>query len=292
MSWDVVARKDFSDAIRSRGLWALSALFIVVFSLPPLLRFYFETGQAQPGQSNGTSDAFIFLLKEAAALLVPIIAIVVAYASITHERESGTMKILLSLPHSRSDVVAGKVLGRSGVIAVPIAVGFVFSLVVLLLTSLSVKFANFFLFGLLTALLGVVFVGLAVGISAATKTSRRAMMSSIGVYMLFTFLWNWIVNTLVGELDLATGTEIRTRLFLKLLNPTQAYKTLADTLIADTSRQARVAMFGLFRQQEVSQQLPDTLPVHYSDPFVLVYMAFWFAVPVALGYLRFSDADL
>ena len=93
MSWDVVARKDFADAVRSRGLWALSALFVIVFALPPLLLFYLELGQ--PTQTEGSTDVFIFFMKEASALLVPVIAIVVAYAAITHERESGTMKILL-----------------------------------------------------------------------------------------------------------------------------------------------------------------------------------------------------
>ncbi|NHN46241.1 ABC transporter permease [Halostella sp. JP-L12] len=292
MTWEVVAKKDFADAVRSRGLWALSALFVLVFALPPLLIFYLEFGQNQPAQAEGSTDAFIFIMKEASALLVPVIAIVVAYAAITSERESGTMKILLSLPHSRRDVVAGKVLGRSAVLAVPIAVGFLFSLLVMLPTSLSLKLANFTLFGLLTVLFGVVFVGLAVGLSAAFATSRRAMMGSLGLFMLFTFLWNFAVNTLIGELDLGAGTAVRTRLFLKLLNPTQAYKTLVDALIFDTSRQARVMMFGFFEQQRAQELLPETLPVHFSDPFVVAYMLLWFVVPVGLGYLVFRDAEL
>jgi ABC-2 type transport system permease protein len=292
MSWDVVARKDFADAVRSRGLWALSALFVIVFALPPLLLFYLELGQDQPAQTEGSTDVFIFFMKEASALLVPVIAIVVAYAAITHERESGTMKILLSLPHSRRDVVAGKVLGRSAVLAVPIAVGFVFALLVMLPTSLALTLANLVLFALLTMFLGVVFVGIAVGFSAAFSTSRRAMIGSLGLFMLFSFLWNYAINTVVGELDLGAAAAVRTRLLFKLLNPTQAYKTLVDTLVLDTTREARVTMFSFFQQQQVDQQLPSTLPVQFSDPLVVGYMLLWFAVPVGLGYLAFRDAEL
>ena len=292
MTWDVVAKKDFADAVRSRGLWALSSLFVIVFALPPLLLFHLQFGRDQPAQAEGSTDAFIFFMKEASALLVPVIAIVVAYAAITHERESGTMKILLSLPHSRRDVVAGKVLGRSAVLTVPIAVGFVFSLLVMVPTSLTLNLANFVLFALLTVFLGVVFVGISIGFSAAFSTSRRAMIGSLGLFMVFSFLWNYAVNTFINELDLGAAAAVRSRLLFKLLNPTQAYKTLVDAIILDTSREARVMMFSFFQQEQVQQALPSSLPVQFSDPFAVVYMLLWFAVSVGLGYLAFRDAEL
>ncbi|PSQ45323.1 ABC transporter permease [Halobacteriales archaeon SW_6_65_15] len=296
MTWQAVARKDFRDAVRSKWLWALSFLFVGIFSLPTILLFYLEMGTAPPQGETGTSDAFIYLMKQGTSVLVPLIAIVVAYASITQERESGSLKLLLSLPHSREDVVFGKVLGRAGVLTLPIVIGFVVAGVLILLTSLEFQPANFALFALLTVLLGLVFVGLSVGISAAASTGRRAMVAVTGIFIWFVVLWNSFANQTVNALNkyvgLSTQGEIQTTLFLKLLNPTQAYKTLIDAFLMDSALQSRIFMFSFFRRQGAAQALGDSLPVFLSDPFVVAYLLAWLFVPVAVGYRIFDSADL
>jgi ABC-2 type transport system permease protein len=295
MTWAVVARKDFQDAVRSRWLWVLSALFVIVFALPPALVFYLEFGSfgaQQAQQQGGSTDAFIFLLKGPTSILVPLIAIVISYASVTRERESGTMKLLMSLPHSRENVVVGKVLGRSAVVALPVAVGFLFALLVLLPTSLTLNLGNFLLFAILTVLLGAVFVGLAVGVSAAADTNRQAVVGSVGLFFLFTFFWNLPVNQIVDRLGFGNEAAIEMTVLLKLVNPTQAYKTLADTLLADSAVAARIQMFGLFRRSAAAEVLGDSLPVYLSDPLALVYLLAWLVLPVAAGILVFRDLDL
>ncbi|USZ67038.1 ABC transporter permease [Halorussus salilacus] len=296
MTWQAVARKDFRDAVRSKWLWALSLLFVGVFTLPPILVFYLEMGATPPQGESGTSDAFVYLMKQGTSVLIPLIAIVVAYASITQERESGSLKLLLSLPHSREDVVFGKVLGRAGVLSLPIAIGFAVAAVVILLTSLDFQFANFALFAVLTVLLGVVFVGLSVGISAAASTGRRAMVAVIGFFFWFVILWNSFANQTVNllnrYLDLAGQTQMELVLLLKLLNPTQAYKTLIDSFLLESAVQSRVMTFGFMRQQAAAQAFGDSLPVYLSNGFVVSYLLLWLLVPVAVGYWVFENADL
>ncbi|WP_132058013.1 ABC transporter permease subunit [Halorussus amylolyticus] len=296
MTWQAVARKDFQDAVRSKWLWALSALFVLVFSLPAILQFYLEMGSAPPQGEQGSSDAFIFLMKQGTSVLVPLIAIVLAYASITQERESGSLKLLLSLPHSREDVVFGKVVGRAGVLTLPIVLGFVVAAVLILATSLSFKLANFVLFAVLTVVLGLVFVGLSVGISAAASTGRRAMMSATGAFFMFVILWNAFANQLVNLLDkyvgLADATQLHAVLFLKLLNPTQAYKTLIDSFLLESAVQSRIMMFGFMRQQVAAQTLGESLPVYLSNGFVVSYLLLWLLVSVGVGYWVFENADL
>jgi ABC-2 type transport system permease protein len=43
MTWQSVARKDFRDSLRSRWLWVLTALFVVVFAVPPVFAFLIES---------------------------------------------------------------------------------------------------------------------------------------------------------------------------------------------------------------------------------------------------------
>lgn len=296
MTWQAIARKDFRDAVRSKWLWGLSLLFVGVFALPPILLFYLEMGASPQQGQSGTTDAFVFLMKQGTSILIPLIAVVVGYTSITQERESGSLKLLLSLPHSREDVVFGKVLGRSGVLVLPIALGFAVALVVLLLTSLSLKLANFLIFAGLTALLGLVFVGLSVGVSAAASTGRRAMVAAIGLFIWFIVLWNSFANQVVNLLDkyvgLSTVSEYQTTLLIKLLNPTQAYKTLIDSFLMDSALQSRIFMFNVFTRGKVAKAFGDSLPVYLSDLFVIAYLLAWLFVPVAVGLWVFEDADL
>ena len=303
--WYAVARKEFQDTIRSRWVIALSLVFVALFSLPPALALYFNIGQGPQGNGAST-DFLIFLLKEPVSILIPLIAVVVGYAAITRERESGTLKILLSLPNTRRDVVLGKVIGRSLVVAVPILVGFFISAIVLFPSSLAFKVGNFVAFSLLTAFLGVVFTALGVGISAGAGTNFRSMATSMGLFVYFAFFWNLAANglgnLLVDHVGFSQAARMKTVLFVKILNPTQAYKTLVDS-IYQSSVDARLGMFSFFRRQAactdalggtIAQQQCQVgaLPMQYSDPVIVGYMLFWLAVPVAVGYWVFADADL
>lgn len=303
-----VARKDFRDAVRSRGLLILTGVFVVFFAaaayfFTDIVAEQLRQQAVQQGRpTDFTSDRFLRALTDVTTLLIPLIGIVVAYASVIGERESGTLKLLLSLPHSRLDVVVGKVLGRSAVVAVPVGVGFVAGMLVFPFTDVSLAPGNYVLFALLTVVLGVVFVALAVGISAAASTNRRAVGGAVGLYVLFTLFWNSLVNGIVqrvpGLLEDYLGHEmgnlafVRFHLALKHLNPTQAYKSLSTSLMVDNPAVARASLINPPQGRIYQQILDGSVPFYLSDPAVLVYFLLWVVVPPALGYLAFQRADL
>jgi ABC-2 type transport system permease protein len=298
MSWEAVARKDFQDAVRSRWLWVLSALSIVVFAGAAIGQLYYGDGlNAQ--QSEGLLQGFLFFLKQGTGILIPLTAIVVAYASITRERESGTMKLLLALPHSRDDIVIGKLVGRSAVVALPILIGFFVAFLALLPAGSGLNFLIYVQFALLTALLGVVFVGIAIGVSAAANSNQQAIVGAGGLFGLFWFLWNFFVsgvNRAVTEVfSLSTASQYQLRLALKLLNPIQAYKTLVDSLFM-SALEARVRMFsrlfGVIPNPEAGKALGPELSPLFSDVMVMLFLLVWLVVPVGVGIIWFREADL
>ncbi|GAB7012177.1 ABC transporter permease [Halolamina salina] len=297
MSWEAVARKDFRDAVRSRWLWVLSALSILVFAGAAIGRLY--VGGGPQGGGGGVLRTFLFFLKQGTAIIIPLTALVVAYGSITRERESGTIKLLLSLPHSRDDVVLGKFFGRSAVVSLPVLIGFFVALLALLPAASGLDILVYVEFALLTALLGVVFVGIAVGVSAAANTNQQALVGAGGLFATFWFLWNFFVtgvNRAATELfGLSTPQQFQLRLALKILNPIQAYKSLVDSLFM-SDLEARIRMFslllGMIPNQQAAQALGPELSPMFADGVVLLAMLLWLAVPLAVGIVWFRDADL
>lgn len=313
MSWEAVARKDFRDAVRSYWLWGLSAIFVVFFTVPA---FFFADqlgGAARDQGAELSSDAFLPILAEVNAFFVPVIAIVIAYAAIAGERDSGTLKLLLSLPHSRLDVVAGKVVGRGAVVVLPVLLGFAVAAVVFLATPVTFGARSYVLFALLTALLALVFVAIAVGFSAAAETGRRAMISTVGVYVLFTLFWSRFADGLIGlvtdHVDLEGATTVELHLLVKVLNPTTAYRSLThaidtpgevamgNTTIAHASAaRSQLAggagLQGQFRRQLYAQTLGSDPSFFLTDPFLVLLLLVWLVgVPLA-GYYAFREADL
>ena len=303
MTWIAVARKDVRDARRSYWLWGLATVLSALLAVGPVLIAvgWIQFNQPQDG-SAVTTDLYIRLMVGVLTFFVPIVAIVLAYDSITGERDSGTLKLLLSLPHSRLDVVVGKALGRGAVVSVAVLVAFVVAAIAILATPFEFAFGNYVLFALLTVVLGLAFVGLSVGFSAAADSSRRAMIGTVTMFVLFTLIWgrfaNGLVQLLSNNTDLGSDVLVPLHLFVTILNPTEAYRTLALSLLSGNPLGARVGLIGggglqgQFLQAQYAQIVGESLPFYLSDPFVGLVLVFWMVVVPLAGYWAFEAADL
>jgi len=283
MSWEAVARKDFQDAIRSRTLWVVGGLFLLLAVGPALI--FAVLGNSGAGMSAAQQRQQTINLVHFVSLttgwLIPITALLVGYRSIAGERESGSIKLLLSLPHDRRDVVVGKLLGRSLIVAAAIAAGFSAAFVVSLVLfspSASVLFLPFTAF---TILFATAYVSIAVGLSAYTASSSRAAAGSFGIFALFTFVWEYVPNAIyflqTSSIRPDTGEFPTWYVFLDRLSPNGAYDgTLL--VIRDTS--------------ELQTQLGGSIPGPLTWWVALGILVLWIVAPVAIGYLRFRAADL
>ncbi|WP_129114102.1 ABC transporter permease [Halegenticoccus tardaugens] len=271
MSWQAVARKDFQDAVRSRWLLALTALFVLLVSaLAYIVR-------PQQGQTFSSNEILNLANGTLVTTLVPLIALVIAYNAIVGERETGSLKLLLSLPHSRADVVLGKVLGRSGAIAAPIVVGFVVPALLLAIGPLQFDAGSYLGYTLLTAFLGSVFVAIAVGFSAATASQRLAMAGAVGLYFLFVPLWGAVRFPLQMYFGLGGGPDwlpiegSQVIEILTLLNPTGSFKIVSGAFLGG----------DLFTAGDVSTQAAAA-----------AMLLGWLALPPLLGLWKFESDDL
>jgi ABC-2 type transport system permease protein len=272
MSLPAVAKKDFQDTVRSRGMVVLVALFsLLVAVFAYVIRP--QGGQADQFATELLLSAFVGPVLVTG--LVPLVGVVVGYNAVSGERESGSLKLLLSLPHSRADVVFGKVVGRGAALALATLAGFLLPAAVLVATPVTFNAGSYLGYTVFAAALGVVFVAIAVGCSAAVATRQRALIAGIAVYALFVLMWGLFTGRVIGAfggpveaLPISMG-EIRT--FLDVANPTTGVEVLANAFLADQ----------LFSGDRMNRQIS-----------AVAMLLFWTLAPPLFGLLKFERDDL
>lgn len=274
MSTLSVAKKDFLDVRRAKIVWFVAG----IYTLFMVLLFYF-------GQRNVPEprvEAQLFAITGIGALVIPLIALVSAYLAIAGERESGSIKYLLSLPNTRRSVVFGKFLTRSAVVTGAIVFSFALAAVMALAWYPSLEADVFVGVVALTILYALTYVAVAIGISAATASRSRAMGGAIGFFFVTNVLtmvpgfsiidaFDYVINSLLDFGVSQDGLE-----FVRaLLSPTMAY-TYSTALAFPNS------MSGI----------PEDIPWYLQGEIMVVVMLAWLVVPIALGLWRFTRADL
>ncbi|WP_254863640.1 ABC transporter permease [Halovivax gelatinilyticus] len=295
LTWRDVARKDFENVVRSKLLWALTAGFV------GLLAFFLVVGYVSGDADEGSMTEILAGMGQFSIFFIPLIALIAGYMAVVGERQSGSLRVLLSYPFSRSDVLVGKVVGRSVVVAAAILAGF------LVVTALGVPLAGDFpaltlaLVTLLTVLLGVTFTAVAVGVSAATKTRGTALAWVVGIFFLLLVMWEAVA---VGLYYLVHGTRPGLQaepwyFLLQQANPLEAFR-IALGEITDSYVWPMVQLgledvpMGEIDPEalQTESRVEGSLPFYLQPWFSVLSFLVWMAVPLLIGYRRFRAADL
>ncbi|AFZ72917.1 ABC transporter permease [Natronobacterium gregoryi] len=282
-----IARKDFRDAVRSWLFWGLSVFFFALLVTLTGVISYF--GGDVILAEGATTEVLVGQVYGVGSLIIPVIALVLGWKAIAGERESGSIKIMLSLPHSRRDVVLGKLVGRAGVLSLSLLVGFVLAAVpvaVLLGTFDPTDYV-----GLLAVsiLYGIVYTSVAIAVSSVTRSTTFAAAGAFGVFVLFYVVWGTIA-TAVGFLmafDYLPESETIAELTMLFqnLNPNAAYGNVLSlvTSAAELGEQEVAALETMF---------DGSIPFYLQDWFALLILLAWIVIPVALAIYRFDRTDL
>ena len=229
-------------------------------------------------------------------LLVPLAAVLVGSFTVSGERASGSLRVLLEMPLSRTEIVVGKLVGGLAALAVGIITAIGFAIPVSLGTFGAVPVRPLVGLGVTTVLFAFAFGGLAVGVSAATATPKQSIAVVIGGYMTMTFLWEPVV---VGihrvSSQVLPGRAVATLVpFLERLNPIEAYADIATTLGGVSVSPLRITFGLLDRDPGVSlaDHVSGTVAAPLVEPFLLGVLCAWAVVPVLFGIARLRAVDI
>lgn len=288
MNTVTIARKEFADTARSRMLWALMGVFVLL-TVGGVVAF------------NSVFDDFTVVeatqsIADPTLQILPLTALVVGYLAIAGERESGSIRVLLGLPATRRDVMLGKLLGRTGTVLLAVGTAFVAGAVAIFGLYGELKVIDFLLILLLTAVYALVYVGIAVGISAFAKTRGRAMAGAVSVFLVFSVLWNFIPTGIYYLLrgELASAPVPAWFVFVQRLNPTNAFAAAQRFLVTTFGSSSVVSQPGISggSAQSLSEMIVGEVPFYVEHWFGVVILGIWLLLPVVVGYLRFQSVDI
>lgn len=290
MSWVAVAKKEYVENVRNAWVITVTIAFLALTVLTSM-------AADLTGDFGGGRQSFANLVNTLSAMqsfsgfLLPILALVLTFATIAGERESGSLALLTAQPISRGEIVAGKWLGLWGVLATAIVLGFGGGGLIVLSNTQAAGLGYAALFTFLGATLawGAAWISIAMFISALFDRRGTAIAGSIAAWFLFgRFVWNMLTLLVVlaalgprfdammasGDMQLP-GWLILTQ----LLNP----NTVHDGLLI-TSIEGYPSIIGMIARQA----LPDLY-----TPFVfMVAMLLWIVLPYVGAHALFHKKDV
>jgi len=270
----LIAKNEIMDNIRNKWIIFMTG----VFAFLTLIISYF--GSFGGGwQSVGLTIAGMMSLVQ---YLIPIIALMLSYGAIVGEIERGSMSAFLSLPVKRFEIILGKFLGLSSVLAVSIIAGFGIAGIIIGINVGEINIGEYIFFLLSSILLGMVFICLGLFASSFFKRRSTSMGMAVFLWFFFTMIWSVItlgVASMIVDLgSIATGNIPDWYYAIEMINPLSSYSGLVSINIESVSN--------------MGQQFIGTYPDFYSTPLLTFVLLIWLIVFLMLSIFTFKKRDL
>ncbi len=210
-----VARKEFADHLTSRRFLVILGLFLIISTMGlyqgiqsynQQLESYAEQMARLPaGEDIGwmperpsVLNVFVFMASEIGTLGA-ILGIAMGFDLISREKETRSLKSLLSHPVYRDEIVNGKALGGVLALAFAMGAGFLVSLAVLLVFSIVPgvgELSAIALLGAVSVVYLLSFFAVALLMSTVSSESGNALIYSLVVFFTLAIMMSLIGGTL------------------------------------------------------------------------------------------------
>ncbi len=271
-----VAKKEFADNVRNKWIIALIIIFIIL-----TLATSYLAGGGTSSILGGMEETVVTLLG-ISSILVPLIAIILGYSTISGECESGSLGIVLAYPIRRVEVLFGKIFGLGFVLFVSIILGFGVGGILIAASGGADAWLSYLAFIGLTVLLGFLYLCAAIMFSCITK--RRVTSLASGVVL---FFWGMIYGTIVFGIFIATGGN-----FNDLISGTIAFPDWlwASVFLSpmDMSQMAIMLAFNLSAAFGFSMDFPSFLNIGT----VILAQLIWIFTSLILAFYFFRKRDI
>lgn len=218
-------------------------------------------------------------------LLVPLLGLVLGYGAVASERQGGQLYTTVSLPCSSRTTILGTFLGRAVVLAVAIAIPLLVGWATMRGRFETVRTGRYLLFVATTVGYGLVWLSVAIAISATVSTRGRAAAIVFVVYVaqLMSIHEYLLSDTALYPAALA-------------LDPRHAYSIVAaapyDVLLARVQVHAVLDVERRTVHTMTQAFSTDAVPTAFTWPVAFVVLCCWIVGPVFYTARRLEDIEL
>lgn len=269
-----IAAQEVRIGLRNR--WVIATTLIMAALALSLVLL----GSAPTGTVGADPLAIVVVsLASLTIFLIPLIALLLSFDAIVGEHERGTLMLLLSYPIARWQVVVGKVLGQTTILAFATLIGYGAAAAALAAQSDISPQAWMDYTGMLatSVMLGASFI--AIGCLASTVVRERATAAglAVGAWLFFVLIYD---SALLGFLVADQGRTVGEQGLgiLLLLNPTDAYRLFNMTMSESVSVYSGMAGPG------------D--PATMAPAALLAALVAWIVVPLGLAIAAFHRRSI
>jgi ABC-type transport system involved in multi-copper enzyme maturation permease subunit len=177
MTWPVVARRDFRMLVADNTLTIFTVFFAI---LAAGISYGATSGPALSPFTDTLSLLFLFAM--------PLTAGTLAHEAVPTAVGSGRIRLTLSLPHTRTEFIAGAGAARFAALLAAVAASVVAGGAVHLLRDAPLSLVDVAATGALTALLCAAYVAATLAFTARTSSATLAAVTAYGFFLL-SFVW-------------------------------------------------------------------------------------------------------
>ncbi len=266
-----IYRKELRDAVQSRWLIAFAITFALVATL--IAQVQGQGGDIGGQGLNRTTASLINLCL----MLVPLLALLLGAASISGERERGTLATLLSQPITNTEFLLGKYMGLNVALWLAVGLGFGGAGLLMAFLGATAGLGTYMGFVLLSAVLASAMLGVGMLLSVVSDSRLKAIALAVLAWFLFVLAYD------LGAISMALAlTPSGRTLFLAVAaNPVEAVRILAVMSI-----EPDMDVLG-----PLGAYVSDTLGRTGAIAFLSAAIAMWALIPVAVAAWLFGQQD-
>jgi ABC-type transport system involved in multi-copper enzyme maturation permease subunit len=273
-----VAKKEFADNLRNRWIVALTIIFVVL----TIATSYLAGGKVGSSSGFGGMENTVVVLLSISSLLIPLISIMLGYATISGECESGSLGVLLAYPIKRIEIFLGKFLGLGSVLIVSIVIGFGAGGIIIAGVVGTASWTGYLVFIALTILLGLLY--LSVSMFFSTLCKKRVTSLGAGVIL---FFWSMIIGMIVFGIYLGSGGSFEEWMAGGASFPDWVWWCM---LLSPTDM-SQMAIMQAFSVKQVFG-IPVEMPSFMNLTLLILVQLIWIIEPLMLAIYFFGKRDI